>query len=67
MYYKFGQRLASKHSMADSLNEGDMVSYNAVRTDPSPECQWFATALWKGKKPPSRSYVGSGEVVLCRV
>ncbi|XP_068086634.1 uncharacterized protein [Anabrus simplex] len=50
----FGKRLSSKHSLQETITEEDQLLFDAVPCSPSEndfQCSWFATVVWKGKKP----------------
>lgn len=52
--YIFEKRLGTKQSLDQVLTEGDPVQFEAVpqdSTDNSHFCSWFASLVWKGKRP----------------
>eukprot|EP00095_Tigriopus_kingsejongensis_P003007 maker-scaffold170_size291898-snap-gene-0.19 protein:Tk03007 transcript:maker-scaffold170_size291898-snap-gene-0.19-mRNA-1 annotation:"hypothetical protein L798_01356" len=53
--YLFEKRLGAKQSLFDLCAEGDPVQFDAVPTERRDAtnhfCAWFATTMWKGKKP----------------
>lgn len=53
-FYLFGKRPNNKHSLRTMLSENDPLQFDAEQCEPSEEnlkCNWFATIVWKGKKP----------------
>lgn len=54
-FYHFGKRPAGKHfTLKDFLSENDPLQFDAEQCDPSEDnynCTWFASLVWKGKKP----------------
>jgi len=53
--YIFEKRLGTKQSLDQVLAEGDPVQFEAVPQDSSDNpyyCSWFASLVWKGKRPP---------------
>lgn len=53
-FFLFGRRLAGKRSLQEYLSENDPLQFDAEMCEPSDEnynCCWFATLVWKGKKP----------------
>jgi hypothetical protein len=53
--YIFEKRLGTKQSLDQVLSEGDPVQFEAVPQDSSDNpyyCSWFASLIWKGKRPP---------------
>jgi len=53
--YIFEKRLGTKQSLDQVLSEGDPVQFEAVPQDASDNpyyCSWFASLIWKGKRPP---------------
>jgi hypothetical protein len=52
--YLFGKRLNTKQNLQTTLAADDKVQFDAVPCEPSENyssCPWFATLVWKGKKP----------------
>lgn len=52
--YLFGKRPASKRSLKEFLSENDPLQFDAEMCEPNSDnysCNWFATLVWKGKKP----------------
>lgn len=52
--FLFGKRLNTKQNLQSSLAVDDKVQFDAVPCEQSENdnyCPWFATAVWKGKKP----------------
>lgn len=65
--YFFEKRLGAKQSLFDLCTEGDNIQFEAVpseNVDASTHfCSWFATFVWKGRKPtPSTPGVDNGKV-----
>jgi len=60
--YIFEKRLGTKQSLDQVLAEGDPVQFEAVPQDSSDNpyyCSWFASLVWKGKRPPvDDNYIG---------
>lgn len=53
-FFLFGKRLAGKRSLREMLTENDPLQFDAEMCEPNEEnynCNWFATMVWKGKKP----------------
>jgi len=53
--YIFEKRLGTKQSLDQVLTDGDPVQFEAVPQDSSDNpyyCSWFASLVWKGKRPP---------------
>jgi len=53
-FYLFEKRLGTKQSLDQVLSEGDPVQFEAVPQDSSDNphfCSWFASLVWKGRKP----------------
>ncbi|KAG0716946.1 hypothetical protein GWK47_008459 [Chionoecetes opilio] len=53
-FFLFGKRLTGKRSLQEFLSENDPLQFDAEMCEPSDEnynCCWFATLVWKGKKP----------------
>lgn len=53
-FFLFGKRLTGKRSLQEFLTENDPLQFDAEMCEPSDEnynCRWFATLVWKGKKP----------------
>lgn len=52
--FLFGKRLNTKQNLQTALAADDKVQFDAVPCEPSENyssCPWFATLVWKGKKP----------------
>jgi hypothetical protein len=52
--FLFGKRLNTKQNLQMALAADDKVQFDAVPCEPSENnssCPWFATLVWKGKKP----------------
>jgi hypothetical protein len=52
--FLFGKRLNTKQNLQMTLAADDKVQFDAVPCEPSENnssCPWFATLVWKGKKP----------------
>jgi hypothetical protein len=52
--FLFGKRLNTKQNLQTALAVDDKVQFDAVPCEPSENnssCPWFATLVWKGKKP----------------
>lgn len=52
--YLSGKRLGSKQNLETRLNVEDKVQFDAVpcvQSENDSSCSWFATVVWKGKKP----------------
>jgi len=61
-FYVFEKRLGTKQSLDQILSDGDPVQFEAIPQDSSDNphfCSWFATTVWKGKKPFDDSLIGS--------
>eukprot|EP00088_Acartia_fossae_P029978 TRINITY_DN30917_c0_g4_i1.p1 TRINITY_DN30917_c0_g4~~TRINITY_DN30917_c0_g4_i1.p1 ORF type:complete len:367 (-),score=45.87 TRINITY_DN30917_c0_g4_i1:293-1393(-) len=61
-FYVFEKRLGTKQSLDQVLNEGDPVQFEAIPQDSSDNphyCSWFASCVWKGKKPFDEGLMGS--------
>ncbi|XP_042240250.1 uncharacterized protein LOC121878228 isoform X2 [Homarus americanus] len=55
-FYLFGKRPANKRSLKEFLSESDPLQFDAEMCEPNSDnynCTWFATVVWKGKKPQS--------------
>ena len=53
-FFMFGKRLTGKRSLQEFLSENDPLQFDAEMCEPSDEnycCNWFASLVWKGKKP----------------
>jgi len=53
--YIFEKRLGTKQSLDQVLSEGDPVQFEAVPQESQDNpyyCSWFASLIWKGKRPP---------------
>lgn len=53
-FYNFGSRPPGKRSLREFLSENDPLQFDAEMCEPNKEnfnCNWFATLVWKGKKP----------------
>ncbi|XP_045114340.1 uncharacterized protein LOC123506363 isoform X1 [Portunus trituberculatus] len=53
-FFLFGKRLTGKRSLQEFLSENDPLQFDAEMCEPSDEnynCNWFATLVWKGKRP----------------
>jgi len=53
-FYLFEKRLGTKQSLDQVVSEGDPVQFEAVPQDSSDNphyCSWFASLVWKGRKP----------------
>jgi len=53
--YIFEKRLGTKQSLDQVLSDGDPVQFEAVPQDSQDNpyyCSWFASLVWKGKRPP---------------
>jgi hypothetical protein len=52
--FLFGKRLNTKQNLQTTLTVEDKVQFDAVPCEQSENdsfCPWFATLVWKGKKP----------------
>ncbi|KAJ9579160.1 hypothetical protein L9F63_024730, partial [Diploptera punctata] len=52
--FLFGKRVSAKQNLQLTLVVDDKVQFDAVPCEPSENdshCPWFATLVWKGKKP----------------
>ncbi len=57
----FEKRLGARQPLTDVLSEGDPVQFEAVSQEPGQDeqqanvchCPWFATMVWKGRRPSS--------------
>ncbi|GFG37071.1 hypothetical protein Cfor_05447 [Coptotermes formosanus] len=52
--FLFGKRLNTKQNLQMALAADDKVQFDAVPCEPSENnssCPWFATLVWKGKRP----------------
>lgn len=61
-FYIFEKRLGTKQSLEQVLNEGDPVQFEAMPQDGQDNqhfCSWFASLVWKGKKPFDESLIGT--------
>jgi len=61
-FYLFEKRLGTKQSLVSILSEGDNVQFEAVPQDASDNphfCSWFASLVWKGRKPFEENITGS--------
>jgi len=59
--YIFEKRLGTKQSLDQVLSEGDPVQFEAVPQDSNDNpyyCSWFASLIWKGKRPPFEEPIG---------
>ncbi|XP_053650516.1 uncharacterized protein [Cherax quadricarinatus] len=53
-FYLFGKRPAGKRSLKEFLSENDPLQFDAEMCEANDDnfnCTWFATIVWKGKKP----------------
>lgn len=53
--YIFEKRLGTKQSLDQVLTDGDPVQFEAVPQEAGDNtyyCSWFASLVWKGKRPP---------------
>jgi len=53
--YIFEKRLGTKQTLDTVLTDGDPVQFEAVPQDSGDNtnyCSWFASLVWKGKRPP---------------
>jgi len=61
-FYVFEKRLGTKQSLDQVLSEGDPVQFEAIPQDAADNphyCSWFASLVWKGKKPFDEGLLGS--------
>jgi hypothetical protein len=52
--FLFGKRLNAKQNLQTTLVVDDKIQFDAVPCEQSENdnsCSWFATVVWKGKKP----------------
>jgi len=66
--YIFEKRLGTKQSLDQVLSEGDPVQFEAVPQESADNpyyCSWFASLIWKGKRPPleEASIMNSGNML----
>jgi hypothetical protein len=64
-FYHFEKRLSTKQSLDQIISDGDPVQFEAVPQDAQDNphfCSWFASLVWKGKKPFEENGVTTGAV-----